>query len=90
MEFAGVDRQSGTVKNGGVENAGVDLSVRYGKGAPYGRKKRVQVSLTETVLYRDFVVCTPTQNRDHEINSNKQVLQVAVKLLHTHTRIQNN
>jgi len=58
--------QSGTVKNGGVENAGVDISARYGKGGHCrseqcgtivarvdnaGGKKRVHVSLTETVLY---------------------------------------
>ena len=58
--------QSGTVKNGGVENAGVDISARYGKGGHCGsgqistmwqgwtlqeEKKRVQVSLAETVLY---------------------------------------
>ena len=37
MSYTGVDGicgsgQSGTVKNGGVENAGVDISARYGKG----------------------------------------------------------
>ena len=102
--------QSGTVKNGCVENAGVDiLSARYGKGGHCGngqcgtiwqgwtlqewtmwhhcgksgqcrRKKRVQISSTETVLY--YRLCTPTQNKDHETKSNKQVLKVTLKLLH--------
>ena len=30
--------QRGTVKNGGVENAGVDLSARYGKVGQYRRE----------------------------------------------------
>jgi len=38
--------QSGTVKNRGVENAGADISARYGKGGQCGRRKRAQVSLT--------------------------------------------
>ena len=63
MEFAGVDKAARS-KMGGVENAGVDISARYGKGGHCrsgqcgtivarvdnaGGKKRVQVSLTETV-----------------------------------------
>jgi len=38
--------QSGTVKNGGVENTRVDISARCGKGGQCWRKKRIQVSLT--------------------------------------------
>jgi len=33
--------QNGTVKNWGVENAGVDVSARYGKGGQCGRNNTV-------------------------------------------------
>jgi len=83
MEFAGVDKRQRQKWGCGKCRSGHIGTIW--QGWTMQEEKRVQVSSTETVLYykpRLHRLCTPTQNRDYETNSNKQVLKVTVKLLH--------